>query len=289
MVTSSGLLWMPLLEAAAKTMVGAIGGYAFHSVIDRITSRNLFDGPMDFWKRGVAGRGMTDGDYIVFDGLISPYTQLFPGDPMKNASRYSQLYDFQGKISRTEFQAMEFFAGSDAALRIGSLNGETLIGLYARYGYVGEGLLAVAPTKLVREALPDFFHPDFYGVRAQVYGRIAKCPAQHGFVAQGIAKEAGIDLDLSGYKNMQYLQINAIKMARKAEERVCSLLGSPWAVTNKKSDQYLVQYGYISEPGECQSCIRKITGSKSWESARVFFDDIASPSKSMSFKKQFIT
>src|ERR1700722_146405 len=137
------LLWQPLLEAAAQKIVGAIGGYAFTQVLRRATRQNSFDGPMDLWRRGLHENVVGDGDQIVFDGLISPFSQLFPGDPMENAVRWNELYSFQGKISSEEYQAMEFFAGSDAALRIGSLNGETLVGLYARYGFVGEGLVGV--------------------------------------------------------------------------------------------------------------------------------------------------
>src|SRR4051812_24917682 len=124
---ASELLWKPLLEAAAQTIVGAIGGYAFTEALQRVTRHNSFDGAMDLWRRGLHENAIGAGDQIVFDGLISPYSQLFPGDPMDNATRWNQLYSFEGKIDNEEYQAIEFFAGSDAALRIGSLNGETLV------------------------------------------------------------------------------------------------------------------------------------------------------------------
>jgi hypothetical protein len=123
------LLWQPLLEAAAQTIVGAVGGYTFTQALKELNRNVTFEGAMDLWRRGLGENVVGDGDQIVFDGLISPYSQLFPGDPMENAVRWNQLYAFQGKINNEEFQAMEFFAGSDAALRIGSLNGETLVGL----------------------------------------------------------------------------------------------------------------------------------------------------------------
>jgi hypothetical protein len=282
------LLWKPLLEAAAQTIVGAIGGYAFTEALQRVTRQNSFDGPMDLWRRGLHENAVGDGDQIIFDGLISPYSQLFPGDPMDNATRWNQLYGFQGKISSEEYQAIEFFAGSDAALRIGSLNGETLVGLYGRYGFVGEGLVGVVPTRLLLKAMPDFFQPRFFGARAKISGRLARCPAQHGFVAQGIAQRSGIDLDMTRYKNIPYLQINRVSVARAASDRVCTLLGSAWAVTEKTSEQYLVQYGYISEPAELRECNSRIVDSKHWKRARVFYDELGAPSQNLSFRKQFI-
>ena len=288
MSLDTDLLWQPLLEAAAQTIVGAIGGYAFTEVLRRATRQNSFDGPMDLWRRGLHENVVGDGDQIVFDGLISPFSQLFPGDPMENAVRWNELYSFQGKISSEEYQAMEFFAGSDAALRIGSLNGETLVGLYARYGFVGEGLVGVVPTKLLLKAIPDFFQPRFFGVRARVNGRLSRCPAQHGYVAQGIAAKSGIVLDVSNYKNIPFLQINRVSPARSESERVCSLLGSAWAVTEKQSEQYLVQYGYISEAAELKQCNNRIIDSSSWDRARVFYDELSSPSAELSFKRAFL-
>jgi hypothetical protein len=243
---------------------------------------------MDLWRRGLHENVVGDGDQIVFDGLISPYSQLFPGNPMDNATRWNQLYNFQGKISSDEYQAMEFFAGSDAALRINSLNGETLVGLYSRYGFIGEGIVGVVPTKLLRNSIPDFFHRDFFGARARVYGRLALCPAQHGFVAQGIAQRSGINLDVSHYKNVYYLQVNRIVVATKADQKVCSLLGSAWAVTESEAEQYLVQYGYLSEPSELKQCNTHIVDSKSWVDARVFYDEMSSPSSDLSFRHTFI-
>jgi hypothetical protein len=208
---------------------------------------------------------------------------------MDNATRWNQLYAFQGKISSDDFQAMEFFAGSDAALRIGSLNGETLVGLYARYGFIGEGVIGVVPTKLLRSALPDFFHPNFFGVRARIYGRLALCPAQHGFVAQAIAQRSGIGINIANYKNIYYLQVSRIVPATRTSQKTCSLLGSAWAVTESNAEQYLVQYGYISEPSELSDCNRRILTSSAWDKARVFYDDLNSPSAQLGFRKNFIS
>lgn len=289
MSVETELLWKPLLEAAAQTIVGAIGGYAFTEVLTRATGRITFDGSMDFWKRGIRDKTVGDGDQVVFDGLISPYSQLFPGDPLENAVRWNTLYKFQGKINSDDYQAMEFFAGSDAALRISSLNGETLVGLYARYGFIGEGLVGVVPTKLLLKAIPDFFHKKSFGVRARISGRIALCPAQHGFVAQSIARKSGMQLDVDRYKDIYYLQVNRIAVARQAHSRTCSLLGSAWGLTDKGQEQYLVQYGYISEPGELRDCHQRIIDSKAWQRAQVFYDELNSPSDDLSFRKRFIS
>lgn len=288
MLTETSFLWEPLLESAAQTVVGAIGGYVFTESWKRVAERNIFDGAMDFWCRGIHEQSIRDGDNLIFDGLISPYTQLFPGDPMENGNRWNSLYSFQGKISNEEFQAMEFFAGSDAALRVGSLNGETLVGLYGRYGFVGEGIIGVAPTKLIQKIIPDFFHPSFYGVRAKVYGRLALCPAQHGFVVKTIAQKSGVDIGIKNYKDIYYIQMNKIVLATKPHQKTASLLGSAWAVTERNSDQYLVQYGYISERNEILECNNRIINSHAWEKARVFYDDMTTPSPSFSFKNNFI-
>lgn len=288
MEASESILWKPLLESAAQTIVGAIGSYAFAKVLSNFYKKNTFDGPMDFWKRGVMDKNFNEGDNIHFDGLISPYTQLFPGNPYFNALRWNKLHNFEGKISISEYNAMEFFCGSDAALRIGSLNGETLVGLFHRYGFVGEGLIGVAPTKLIQKMIPNFFNPKFFGARALISGKISRCPSQHGFIAQGISSKVGLNINIEDYKNLWYLQINSIKLFSKASEKTASLLGSSWAVSDLKSDQYLIQYGYISNETEKLDCVEKITKAKGWNKAKVFYDDLESPSESLSFKRNFI-
>lgn len=285
---STTILWKPLLEAAAQTIVGAIGSYTFTKGLVKLYEKNSFDGPMDFWKRGIMTNQLEEGDTVRFDGLISPYSQLFPGNPFYNAKRWNNLYSFPGAITSNEYQAMEFFSGSDAALRIGSLNGETLVGLYHRYGFIGEGLIGVASTKDLLKKISNFFSPKFYGCRALITGKLSRCPSQHGFVAEGIARKAGIIINTEEYKNLWYLQIHSIKLVTKARDSTSSLLGSPWAVTESTSNQYLVQYGYISDDSEKIQCTEKIVKAKAWNKARIFYDDIESPSEKLSFKRQFI-
>jgi len=118
-MTSTEFVWKPLFEAAGQTLAGIVGSYATTKLIARYFRQNTFDGAMDLWCRGIQACVIEEGDSVRFDGLISPYTQLFPGDPFTNAQRWNNLYQFTGKISNAEYQSMEFFAGSDAALRIG--------------------------------------------------------------------------------------------------------------------------------------------------------------------------
>ena len=285
---NTDLLWQPLLEASAQTIVGAIGGFAVTKIITKISEKNVYVGAMDFWKRGIINKQIQEGDNIIFDGLISPYFQLFPDNPYNNATRWNRLYNFEGKINKEQYQAMEFYAGSDAALRTGSLNGESLIGLYNRYGFIGEGIIGIASTSYLLKEIKDFFSPDFYGIRAKIYGKLSRCPAQHGFIAQTIARNSGIDLPISDYRNLYHIHIHKIKLPNNANDRICSLLGSPWAVTSVKNDQYLVQYGYVSDPIERKDCINHIMNSKTWHNACVFFDDIISPSHDLSFKYKYI-
>jgi hypothetical protein len=280
-------LWEPLLEGSAKTLAGAVGAYGVAKVVQKLQRYNTFVGPMDFWKRGIQERLVDVDDNIVFQGLISPYTQLFPGNPMRNGSRWNALYEFNGKIDKEQYQAMDFFAGADVALRLKNLNGETVVGLYQRYGYVGDGIVGVIPTKYLLEKIPDFFQPDFFGVHARVYGKVARCPSAHFTAAQQIAAKAGVTLDKGEYKSLYHMDIGKVVVARKASEQTCTLIGSPWAVTANKRDQYLVQYGYISEPSERRQCIEKIQSSRAWKDARVFFDDVSNPSDELSFKKTF--
>lgn len=287
-MSGSELIWKPLFEAAGQTLVGIVGSYAGGKLISRYFRQNTFDGAMDLWLRGIQSGRIHEEDSIRFDGLISPYTQLFPGDPLANAQRWNNLYSFSGKISNAEYQSMEFFAGSDAALRVGSLNGETVVGLYSRYGFVGEGMVGVIPTSLIKKAIPEFFTSDFIGVRAIVKGRMARCPSQHAYVVQSIAQHAGIEFNLQGYKNTWYMKIDSVRPFRDSAASTVSLLGSVWAATEIPKEQYLVQYGYLSNQAERKACIAHLKEDRAWSRARVYYDDIDSPSRELSFKHSFM-
>ena len=71
------LIGKPLFEAAAQTFIGAIAGYSIDKIIDIFYKENSFDGALDFWQRGVRQKSIQEGDRLIFDGLISPYLQLF--------------------------------------------------------------------------------------------------------------------------------------------------------------------------------------------------------------------
>jgi hypothetical protein len=282
------LLWKPLFEAAAQTIVGAIGAYGFGRVLSRLYESNRYDGGMDVWERGIRTNKLSEGDDVVIDGFISPYAQLFPGDPAENAKRWNSLHSFAGRITSTEYQALEFFAGSDAALRVGGINGETIVGIYHRYGFVGEGLLGVVPTKELIKAVPRIFDADFVGVYARIGGRMARCPSQHALVAKSIATSAGMTLDTAKYRSLPYIQINSVKPYTAPNKLTCSLLGSVWVATRQPSQQYLSEYGYFSNAKERQACVAKLFQSKAWSRAAVYFDDIACPSKELSFRRLFL-
>src|SRR5579862_3683224 len=286
-LSSSEFLWKPLFEAAAQTFVGAIGSYSFGKILSRVYDSNIYDGGMDIWARGIHTKKLNEGDSVSVDGLLSPYAQLFPGDPADNARRWNSLHSFPGKITSAEYQTLEFFAGSDAALRIGGINGETIVGIYNRYGFVGEGMVGVVPTKLLLKAVPDVFEPDFVGVHARIGGHLSRCPSQHAFVAQSIAASANMALDVKRYRHLPYLQINSVKPYSSFRLKTNSLLGSAWVATHLPSQQYITEYGYFSNAKERQECLARIFQSKAWNKASVYLDDISCPSKSLSFKQLF--
>ncbi len=282
------LLWKPLLEASAQTIVGAVGGYAFSKVIESAMHKHLFEGPLDFWMRGIQQGTVMEGDQVYIDGLLSPYAQLFPGNPFGNAKKWRNVYAFEGKIDHEKYQAMEFLNGSDTSLRLKSLNGESLAGIFARYGYIGEGLLAVVPTLDILKVLPDFFHPDFYGKVARIGGRIARCPTQHGFALQALAAKAGVKVDISHYRELHYLQVNSISVRTKSSETTSSLLGSQWSLTDSQEQQYLLEYGHFSDRTELKLCTDNLKARPQWNKTRVYYDEMTAVSEDFMFSKNFI-
>lgn len=288
MGTPETLLWKPLLEETAQVIVGALGSYGLAKIVSKLYSKNTFDGSIDLWKRGIMNETIQEGDTVHINGLISPYSQLFPGNPYDNAKRYNKLYEFDGKITNNELQTLEFSCGSDSALRLRNFNGESVVGIYHRYGFIGEGILGVVPTSLLRKKIPNFFDGKFCASRAIISGKLTRCPSQHGFVVQGIALKAGVPMREIDYSKLYYVQISSIKLITKQTENTFSLLGTTWAVTEAKNSQYIVSYGYISDDKEKISCVNKLQHAKAWDKARVYFDDIESPSQELSFSRNFI-
>lgn len=282
------IIGQTLFEAAAQTLTGALASYTFDKIKNGIYKENSFNGAFDLWQRGIHCKNIDYGDSIGFDGLISPYIQLFPRDPYQNAKRWSTLFEFNGKIDSNEFSTLEFYAGSDETIRTGSLNGETLVGLYNRYGYVGEGVLGVISTSYLLKQIPDFFQKDYWGSHVKLTATLSKCPSQHGFVAQGMFQKVGIILNTDIYNEIPYLKINSIKLFNNSQDKISSLLGSPWAATAKKETPYLVQYGYISNKEEWETCNHKIYKSPYWNDVRVFYDAISCPASNLSYTNVFM-
>lgn len=256
-------------------------------LVTRIFRKNHFVGAQDLWFRGIMSENVKEGDRVTIECTISCFVQVFPGNPYDNAERWNRLYSFQGKIDNATFQTLDFTAGSDSSLRVGSVNGESIIGIYNQYAYVGEGIIGIVPTKSLLKAIPEALTPRFLARRVLLAGRLSRCPAQHGFVVDSICRKAGINLDLKGYQNLWYVQVDWIRCMRGEAARYYSLLGSPWAATDQKDHQYLVTYGYLTDKQERENCIRGITASKHWKDARVYYDDIDCPSRELGFKHVF--
>ena len=275
-----------LLIAAGQTFVGALGTIGTFAY-NKYYKENSFDCPLDLWHRGLNSNKLGQDDYIMLDCLISPYIQLFPRNPFENAKRWNTLYEFEGKINSQQYSKLEFYAGSDDTIRTGSLNGETLVGLYARYGYIGEGILGVIPTKYLLSLIPNFFKEDFFGCRIKLRGKLSYCPTQHSHIAKGMFMAAGIKLETDNYKTVPYIKISKIQLYN-GKHASCSLLGSPWAATNISKEPFIVQYGYINNKDELNECNNKIFRSPLWNNVEIFYDAIRCPSKELSFTSNFI-
>jgi len=85
-----------------------------------------------------------------------------------------------------------------------------------------------------------------------------------------------------------YDSLKKKKTFKKERDNTCSLLGSPWAATDIEKEPFIVQYGYISNPEEMNSCYDNMRASKSWKNIQVFYDALRSPSKEVSFTNKFI-
>ena len=281
----------PLFEAAAQTFIGALSAYSFKRLNDLFYAHNTFNGAFDVWQRGIHCKNIQQDDKIKFEGLISPYVQLFPRDPYSNAVRWNSIYGEEGKLlanSPSEFRTLEFYSGSDQAIRTGSLNGETLVGLYNRYGYIGEGILGVIATTELKKRIPSFFDKDFWGCHAEILGILSFCPAQHGHVIQTMINRFGLPIKVDSYNEIPYIKITSIKVYKKERDKIASLLGSSWAAKGSDKDPFLVQYGYFSNSIERYDCNKRIITSKAWDKVRVFYDSLTSPSPSISFAKCFL-
>jgi len=139
---------------------------------------------------------------------------------------------------------------------------------------------------IVAFVIPSFFDKNFVGARVVVSGTVELCPTQHGYVAQGIAHNAGINVSMIDYAKLPYVNIHKINL--NTRDNTYSLLGTPWAVTDDPKQQYLLQYGYLDRQDELSTCLNKLQSEKSWKNMRVFYDDLKAPSAEVSFKQLFL-
>lgn len=288
MILPAEFPWQPLLQGSAQTILGAIASYGTAKGAGLIKRYPRFDGALDFWKRGVHQGRVGEGSYISFEGVLTPFFQLFPVNPLHNALRWNRLYNFEGRISKEEYQTMEFYVSADALVRIGSVNGETVVGLFSRYGYGGDGILGVVSTKYLSSVIPSFFEANFTGTRARVKGRLKRCPHQHHTVIQSIIKQADIGRPYEDFRNLLYLNIEKIEVYNKSKNNIWTLRGSPWAVTKDQDEQYIIQYVDFSQESERKNSFEQIQSRRSWSFASVFYDEIDCPSFELGFKKNFL-
>lgn len=244
---------------------------------------NSYQGPFDFWKRGIEQKEICQGDDVIYYGLISPYMQLFPGNPYNNGKKWNRLYDSEEDKRMNDFVHREFYHyGSDHALRLADLNCEhTVVGLFQRYGYIGESVIGIVPTSILLKAIPQFFSPHFIGIPAKITGKVAKCPALHAIYAASVLKKESIDADL--YKSLHYIQITKIQVAQNKKDKVCSLLGSPWAATSDENLPYIIQYGYLDNEEEREACHRKIAEKGREHPIDVYYDDLTANQHAVGF------
>ena len=78
-----------LLQSAASSFKQI----AYDLITDKATFfKHSYAGIMDFWYRGIMLNEVNYGDTVKIKCLISPYTQLFPGNPFFNGIRWNKLY-----------------------------------------------------------------------------------------------------------------------------------------------------------------------------------------------------
>jgi len=93
---------------------------------------------------------------------------------------------------------------------------------------------------------------------------------------------------MENYRNTWYLKIDAVHPWRDPLGGTVSLLGSVWAATEVPQEQYLVQYGYLTNKAERKACVAHLKQDRAWKRARVYFDDIECPSRELSFKHAYL-
>lgn len=172
-------LWTILLKSSAKTFASIIGNN--ETITNKFFCVPTYQGIMDFWHRGYNANIVHTYDTVKIDCLLSPYTQLFPNNPFNNGARWNKLYtnDVNINIKNETMHILSFYIGSDHALRIKNWSDKVVVGLYNRYGYIGDGLLATVSKRYLMNIIPDFDKRNFYGCRVMVTGVLHHCPIEH--------------------------------------------------------------------------------------------------------------
>lgn len=263
-------LWTKLLKSSAKTFTSIIANNEI--IVNKFFRVPTYQGVMDFGARGYNANIIHTYDTVKIDCLLSPYTQLFPNNPFNNATRWNKLYtnDINIDAKNETMQILSFYIGSDHALRIKNWADKVVVGLYNRYGYIGDGLLATVSKRYLMNTIPDFDKRGFYGCRVMITGVLHHCPIEHINFIKDIAEKANLFIDFSKMDNIPYIEISKIKTFNKDKDKTTSLLGTQWAATNNINEPFIVPYGQFDNPFELNYCLNNLLKNKD---IQLFFDE----------------
>lgn len=281
------------METLQKQLFESVA-YSFNNIAnDYITERislikKKYTGIMDFWYRGIILRESEYGDTITIKCQISPYTQLFPGNPFNNGTRWNKLYseNIDELTQSSSMQTIAFYIGSDLALRLSPFADNVVVGLYEKYGYIGDGLLATIPRGELMKIMPYFFDVNFCGKYVEVTGTIGRCPIEHTIKIKEISDKANLKINFDQFNSLPYLRVSKLKLPNfTVKNRCTSLLGSPWIATDNANNPYVVRYGYISNDFEITPLINDLLY---YKNITCFFDEIKSPNQTLNFTYRYM-
>ena len=275
-----------LSKTLLSTSAQALKGILENRELKTSFFKKKYGGIMDFWYRGVNLRESAYGDTVVIDCQISPYTQLFPCNPFTNGIRWNKLYSngLSSQIKQQPMETIAFYVSSDLAIRTQPIGDFSVIGLYERYGYIGEGILASIESKKLLSIIPDFYDIDYWGSYVRVTGVTGRFPVEHSIVIQDIAKRANLKVNFERFSTLPCIRITNIKCLGR-HKRTCTLLGSPWVATTDDDQPFQVRYGYFSSSFELESCLSEL---EQISNISVYFDDFRILKNKQSFSEQFM-
>lgn len=280
----SDYLWKPIFSAAADSIKEILG----NADIQQNKRMNIpkYSGINDFWYRGIVNNTISINDKVKIDCLLSPYSQLFPGSPFINGVKWNLLYtnDVDADIRNNLAQTLSFYINSDLVLRMKSIADRSIVGLYDRYGYAGDGLIGIIPEKLLLSCLPAFYSMNYWGARVVVEGVVRQCPAEHLVIVKDLAQKGSINIDSINYHETLYLDIQKIHLFNKDKDKTSTLTGTVWAVTLNEEKMYEVRYGYLNNSFEMNKNISELL---KLPEILVFGDDVAAKANS-TFSRMFL-